>query len=145
MTYRLAVKEVALRNGVYASFMPKPLAHLNGNGMHINVSLSKGDRNVFYDPMDPDNLSTLARSFIAGLMRHAPEITAVTNQWVNSYKRLVPGYEAPIYVSWSRINRADLIRVPTYREGKEASVRIEYRAADPACNCLLYTSDAADE
>jgi glutamine synthetase len=137
MTYRLAVKEVALRNGVYASFMPKPLAHLNGSGMHINVSLSKGDRNVFYDPTDPDNLSTLARSFIAGLMRHAPEITAVTNQWVNSYKRLVPGYEAPIYVSWSRINRADLIRVPTYREGKEASVRIEYRAADPACNPYL--------
>ncbi|PKB67600.1 MAG: glutamine synthetase [SAR202 cluster bacterium Io17-Chloro-G3] len=137
MTYRLAVKEVALRNGVYASFMPKPLAHLNGNGMHINVSLFKGDRNVFYDPTDRDNLSTLARSFIAGLMRHAPEITAVTNQWVNSYKRLVPGYEAPIYVSWSRINRADLIRVPTYREGKEASVRIEYRAADPACNPYL--------
>ena len=137
MTYRLAVKEVALRHDVYASFMPKPLAHVNGNGMHTNVSLFQGDRNVFYDPNDADRLSNIARCFIAGLLRHAPEITTVTNQWVNSYKRLVPGFEAPVYISWSRVNRGDLVRVPAYREGREASVRIEYRAPDPACNPYL--------
>ncbi|MCZ6891637.1 MAG: glutamine synthetase family protein, partial [Chloroflexi bacterium] len=137
MTYRLVVKEVALRHGAYATFMPKPLEHVNGSGMHVHMSLFKGDKNVFYSPEDPDHLSGLARSFVAGLMRHAPEVTAVTNQWVNSYKRLVPGYEAPVYISWARINRSDLIRVPAYRQGKESSVRIEYRAPDPACNPFL--------
>ena len=137
MTYRVVVKEVALRHGVYASFMPKPVAHLNGNGMHTNLSLFQGDRNIFFDPDDSYHLSPIARCFVAGLMRHAPEITAVTNQWVNSYKRLVPGFEAPVYISWARVNRGDLIRVPAYRPGKESSVRIEYRAPDPACNPYL--------
>ena len=137
MTYRMAVKEIAMRHGVYASFMPKPVAHLNGSGMHTNMSLFQGDRNIFHDANDPYRLSKLARCFISGLMRHAPEITIVTNQWVNSYKRLVPGYEAPVYISWARINRSDLIRVPAFREGREESVRIEYRAPDPACNPYL--------
>ncbi len=137
MTYRLVVKEVALRHGAYATFMPKPLEHVNGSGMHVHMSLFKGDKNAVYSSEDPAHLSSLARCFVAGLMRHAPEITAVTNQWVNSYKRLVPGYEAPVYISWARINRSDLIRVPAYRQGKESSVRIEYRAPDPACNPFL--------
>ncbi|MCH7706339.1 MAG: glutamine synthetase [Chloroflexi bacterium] len=137
MTYRIAVKEVALRHGVYATFMPKPVATLNGSGMHTHMSLFKGDRNIFYDADDAWHLSGVARGFVAGLMHHAQEITAVTNQWVNSYKRLVPGYEAPVYISWARINRSDLIRIPAYREGKEESVRIEYRAPDPACNPYL--------
>ena len=137
MTYRLVVKEVALRHGAYASFMPKPMEHVNGSGMHTHMSLFKGENNAFYSAEDPDHLSGVARCFVAGLMRHAPEITAVTNQWVNSYKRLVPGYEAPVYISWARVNRSDLIRVPAYREGKESSVRIEYRAPDPACNPFL--------
>ena len=137
LTHRLVVKEVALRHGVYASFMPKPLEHVNGSGMHTHMSLFKGGNNAFYSAEDPDHLSSMARWFVAGLMRHAPEITAVTNQWVNSYKRLVPGYEAPVYISWARVNRSDLIRVPAYREGKESSVRIEYRAPDPACNPFL--------
>jgi glutamine synthetase len=137
MTYRIAVKEVALRHGVYATFMPKPVVSLNGSGMHTHMSLFKGVSNAFYDADDAWHLSSMARGFIAGLMRHAQEITAVTNQWVNSYKRLVPGYEAPVYISWARINRSDLIRIPAYREGKEESVRIEYRAPDPACNPYL--------
>ncbi|MDP6495860.1 MAG: glutamine synthetase family protein, partial [Dehalococcoidia bacterium] len=137
MTYRLVVKEVAIRHGVYASFMPKPLANLNGSGMHVHMSLFQGDRNAFYNETDAYKLSELARCFVAGLMRHAEEITLITNQWVNSYKRLVPGYEAPVYISWARINRSDLIRVPAYREGREESVRIEYRAPDPACNPYL--------
>ena len=137
MTYRLAVKEVAIRYGFYATFMPKPVASLNGNGMHVNMSLFQGDRNVFFEEDDPYRLSRLARCFVAGLMKHAQEITAVTNQWVNSYKRLVPGYEAPVYISWAKTNRSDLIRVPAFRQGKEESVRVEYRAPDPACNPYL--------
>ena len=137
MTHRLVVKEVALRHGAYATFMPKPMEHVNGSGMHVHMSLFKGDMNAFYSPEDPAHLSNVAKWFVAGLMRHAPEITAVTNQWVNSYKRLVPGYEAPVYISWARVNRSDLIRVPAYRAGKESSVRIEYRAPDPACNPFL--------
>ena len=137
MTYRLAVKEVAIRYGFYATFMPKPVASVNGNGMHVNMSLFQGDRNVFYEEDDPYRLSRLARCFVAGLMKHAQEITAVTNQWVNSYKRLVPGYEAPVYISWAKTNRSDLIRVPAFRQGKEESVRVEYRAPDPACNPYL--------
>ncbi|MSQ22733.1 MAG: glutamine synthetase [Dehalococcoidia bacterium] len=137
MTYRLVVKEVALRHGAYASFMPKPVASINGSGMHVHMSLFQGSRNAFFDAQGPHHLSKIARCFIAGLMRHAEEITLVTNQWVNSYKRLIPGYEAPVYISWASINRSDLIRIPAYREGKEESVRIEYRAPDPACNPYL--------
>jgi glutamine synthetase len=137
MTTKQVIKEVALRHNIYASFMPKPVFGINGSGMHIHQSLFKGGRNAFFDPNAPWKLSKIAKCYIAGLMRHAPEITLVTNQWVNSYKRLVPGYEAPVYISWARINRSDLIRVPAYRPGREDSVRIEYRAPDPACNPYL--------
>ncbi|HEY5639574.1 MAG TPA: glutamine synthetase family protein [Dehalococcoidia bacterium] len=140
MTYRLAVKEVALKNGVYATFMPKPMSDENGSGMHVHQSLFKGEGNAFFDSEDSYHLSATARSYIAGLLRHAPEITLVTNQWVNSYKRLVPGFEAPVYLSWARRNRSDLIRVPEYKRGKENATRIEYRAADPACNPYLVFS-----
>ncbi len=137
MTYRLVVKEVALANGVYATFMPKPLANENGSGMHTHQSLFKGDRNAFFDPADEYQLSPIAKSYMAGMLRHAPEFTLVTNQWVNSYKRLMPGYEAPVYLTWARRNRSDLIRVPQYKPGKEVSTRIEYRAPDAACNPYL--------
>jgi len=137
MTYRLTVKEVAMKNGVHATFMPKPMADQNGSGMHVHQSLFKGERNAFFDKADPYHLSALARSYIAGLLRHAQEITLVNNQWVNSYKRLVPGFEAPVYLSWARRNRSDLVRVPEYKPGKENATRIEYRAADPACNPYL--------
>jgi glutamine synthetase len=137
MTYRLVVKEVALKNGVFATFMPKPVFGINGSGMHVHQSLFKGDRNAFFDTKDSYHLSKEARSFIAGLLKHAPEITAVCNQWVNSYKRLVPGYEAPVYLSWARRNRSDLVRVPEYRPGREKATRIEFRSPDPACNPYL--------
>ncbi len=137
MTYRLVVKEVALRNGVYATFMPKPVFGINGSGMHVHQSLFRGERNAFFDPGDSYHLSKEARYFIAGLLKYAPEITAVCNQWVNSYKRLVPGYEAPVYLSWARRNRSDLIRVPEYRPGREKATRIEFRSPDPACNPYL--------
>jgi glutamine synthetase len=137
MTYRLVVKEVALANGVYATFMPKPIASENGSGMHTHQSLFKGDRNAFFDASDPYHLSPLAKSYIAGLLRHARELTLVTNQWINSYKRLVPGYEAPVYITWARRNRSDLVRVPEYKPGKEVATRIEYRSPDPACNPYL--------
>ncbi len=137
MTYRLVVKEIAQRHGVYATFMPKPLFGENGSGMHTHQSLFKDKRNAFFDAADPHHLSGLARKFIAGLLRHSQEITAVTSQWVNSYKRLVPGYEAPVYVSWARRNRSTLVRVPMYKPGKEVSTRIEYRSPDPACNPYL--------
>lgn len=137
MTYRLVVKEVAIRNSVYATFMPKPIFGQNGSGMHTHMSLFRGDKNAFFDPDDPMHLSEVAYKFIAGLLRHAREITLVTNQWINSYKRLVPGYEAPVYLSWARRNRSDMIRVPEYQPGKERATRIEYRAPDPACNPYL--------
>ncbi len=137
MTYRLVVKEVAMKNNVYATFMPKPLRDENGSGMHVHQSLFKGERNAFFDAKDPYHLSALARAYIAGLLRHAKEITLITNQWVNSYKRLVPGFEAPVYLSWARRNRSDLVRVPEYKRGKENATRIEYRAPDPACNPYL--------
>ncbi len=137
MTYRLVVKEVAMRNGIYASFMPKPIFGANGSGMHVHQSLFKGDKNAFFDANDDYNLSKEAKNYIAGLLKHAPEITAVCNQWVNSYKRLVPGYEAPVYLSWARRNRSDLIRVPEYRPGREKATRIEFRSPDPACNPYL--------
>ncbi|MBI4336392.1 MAG: glutamine synthetase [Chloroflexi bacterium] len=137
MAARLTIKEVAQRHGAYATFMPKPAPGINGSGMHVNLSLFQGDRNAFYDPDDELKLSELARGFIAGLLRHAPEVTLVTNQWVNSYKRLVPGYEAPVHITWATINHSDLIRVPAYKPGREESVRVEYRAPDPACNPYL--------
>jgi glutamine synthetase len=137
MTYRLVVKQIALRQGVYATFMPKPVFGINGSGMHVHQSLFKGDTNAFFDKNDEHHLSKVAKCYIAGLLRHAPEITAINNQWVNSYKRLVPGYEAPVYLSWARRNRADLIRVPEYMPGKEKATRIEFRSPDPACNPYL--------
>ncbi len=137
MTYRLVVKEVAMKHGVYATFMPKPIFGQNGSGMHTHQSLFRGDKNAFFDPQAEAHLSQTALQFIAGLLHHAREITLVTNQWVNSFKRLVPGYEAPIYLSWARRNRSDLIRVPVYKPGKEKATRIEYRAPDPACNPYL--------
>lgn len=137
MTYRLVVKEIARQHGVYATFMPKPIFGENGSGMHVHQSLFKGARNAFYDAKDKYNLSDIAKQYIAGLMRHAPEIAAVTNQWVNSYKRLVPGYEAPVYVSWARRNRSAMVRVPMYKPGKETATRIEFRSPDPSCNPYL--------
>ncbi|MDP6037884.1 MAG: glutamine synthetase family protein, partial [Candidatus Latescibacteria bacterium] len=137
MTYRLVVKEIAVIHGACATFMPKPIFGINGNGMHTHMSLFKGENNAFYDARTKHNLSATARHFIAGLLKHACEITLVTNQWVNSYKRLVPGYEAPVYTSWSAVNRSDLVRVPAYKPGKASTVRAEYRSPDPACNPYL--------
>ena len=137
ITAKLAIKELAQLRGYYASFMPKPFTAMNGSGMHTHQSLFHGESNAFYDPEDEHKLSIIGKRFIAGLIRHASEITLVTNQWVNSYKRLVPGYEAPVYISWAHTNRSDLVRVPAYKPGYETSVRIEYRAPDPACNPYL--------
>lgn len=137
MTFRLVVKEVALEQGLYASFMPKPFQDQPGSGMHTHMSLFEGDRNAFYEPGAEMQLSKVARSFMAGLLRHAPEITAVTNQWVNSYKRLAGGDEAPAYISWGHNNRSALVRVPMYKPQKGNSTRLEYRALDSACNPYL--------
>ena len=137
MTYRLVVKQIALSNGFYATFMPKPIFGMNGSGMHVHQSLFKGNSNAFFDSKDKYNLSKIAKHYIAGLLKHAPEITCVANQWVNSYKRLVPGYEAPVYLTWARRNRSDLIRVPEYKPGREKATRIEFRSPDPACNPYL--------
>jgi len=139
MTFKLIVKEVAIERGVHATFMPKPMSEVQGSGMHTHFSLFEGDVNAFYDAGDEYHLSKTARGFIAGLLRHAREITAVTNQWINSYKRLVvaPGNEAPVYVAWARNNRSALVRVPGGRKGKESSTRIEFRSPDPACNPYL--------
>ncbi len=137
MTYKITVKEIARRYGYHASFMPKPIFGQNGSGMHVHQSLFQGKRNVMFDPGNEFNLSDEGRYYIAGLLRHAPEITAVTNQWVNSYKRLVPGYEAPVYIAWARRNRSSLVRVPMYKPGKEAATRVEYRSPDPAANPYL--------
>ena len=137
MTYRHVVKEIAMSNGYYATFIPKPISGVNGSGMHTHQSLFSGDTNAFFDPNTPYLLSEIAMQFIAGQLIHSREITSVTNQWVNSYKRLVPHFEAPIYASWSIVNSSDLIRIPAYKEGREASRRIEYRAPDSACNPYL--------
>ncbi|BDC35744.1 MAG: glutamine synthetase [Candidatus Methanoliparum thermophilum] len=137
MTYRIVVKEIAQHYGFYATFMPKPIFGVNGSGMHTHQSLFLGDRNAFFDPNDEHHLSEVGKRYIAGLLRHAPEITAVTNQWVNSYKRLVPGYEAPVYITWARRNRSTLVRVPMYKPGKEKATRVEFRSPDPACNPYL--------
>lgn len=137
MTYRIVVKQVAQEHGVYATFMPKPVFGVNGSGMHVHMSLFKGSSNAFFDKDVPHNLSQAGKNFLAGLLRHASEITSVANQWINSYKRLVPGYEAPCYITWARRNRADLIRLPEYQPGKETATRIELRSPDPACNPYL--------
>jgi glutamine synthetase len=144
MTFRLVVKETALQRGIYASFMPKPMEGEWGNAMHLHLSLFEGDANAFHDPSDRYRLSPVARSFTAGLLRHAREISAVTNQWVNSYKRLsarlhgpLPSGEAPVFVTWGHSNRSALIRIPMYKPRKGTSTRIEYRAPDPAGNPYL--------
>ena len=137
MTVRLMVKEVASQHGVYATFMPKPIAGVQGSGMHTHFSLFEGETNAFHDPGDEHSLSKAAKGFIAGVLRHAPEMTAVTNQWVNSYKRLVVGYEAPVYVAWARNNRSAVVNVPRSKRNRPESARIEYRAPDPACNPYL--------
>ena len=137
MAFRLVVQEVALEQGLYASFMPKPFTDHPGSGMHTHLSLFEGDRNAFFEPGAPYQLSKVARSFIAGLITHAPEITAVTNQWVNSYKRLTGGAEAPAWICWGHNNRSALIRVPMYKPSKGNSTRIEVRSLDSACNPYL--------
>jgi len=144
LTYRLIVKEVAKQHGYHATFMPKPLFGENGSGMHTHQSLFTDGRNNFYDENDKWHLSDVGKAFIAGQLRHAREITAVFAQWVNSYKRLVPGFEAPVYVAWSQRNRSALIRIPLYKPGSENATRAELRCPDPACNpyltfaCLLH-------
>lgn len=137
MIYRLVVKEIARKNGVYATFMPKPLFGINGSGMHVHQSLFDGTKNAFFDAKGQHHLSNVGQSYTAGLLKHAQEITSITSQWVNSYKRLVPGYEAPVYICWAQMNRSALIRIPMYKPGKEKATRIEYRSPDPACNPYL--------
>jgi glutamine synthetase len=137
MTYRIVVKEIAKQHGCYATFMPKPIFGANGSGMHVHQSLFKGERNAFFDQNEEFQLSDMSKRYIAGLLRHAPEITSITNQWINSYKRLVPGYEAPAYITWARRNRSTLVRVPMYKPGKETATRVEFRSPDPACNPYL--------
>jgi glutamine synthetase len=137
MTYRITVKEYAMKYGWHATFMPKPIFGENGSGMHTHQSLFKGDHNAFYDADDQYFLSETAKCFIAGQLKHAREISSIFAQWVNSYKRLVPGYEAPVYCAWSRRNRSALVRVPLYHPGKEQATRMELRCPDPACNPYL--------
>ena len=137
ITYRVVVKEIAQKYGLYATFMPKPLFGENGSGMHTHQSLFRGNQNAFFDPNDTYNLSKEAKGFIAGQLKHAKEMSSVFAQWVNSYKRLVPGYEAPVYIAWSRRNRSALIRVPMYHPGNEVATRCELRCPDPACNPYL--------
>jgi glutamine synthetase len=144
MTYRITVKEYAMKYGLHATFMPKPLFGKNGSGMHTHQSLFRGESNAFFDAEDQYFLSDVGKAFIAGQLRHAREISAVFAQWVNSYKRLVPGFEAPVYVAWSQRNRSALIRIPLYKPGSEQATRAELRCPDPACNpyltfaCLLH-------
>jgi glutamine synthetase len=137
MVYRMVVKEIAMKHGLYATFMPKPIFGENGSGMHTHQSLFTGEKNAFFDANDEYYLSKEGKSYIAGILKHASEITFVCNQWVNSYKRLVPGYEAPVYICWARRNRSALVRVPMYQPGKEKATRIEFRSPDPACNPYL--------
>lgn len=137
LTYKAVVKEVARLKGCHASFMPKPFFGINGSGMHVHQSLFSGNKNQFFDASDPFYLSQTARSYLAGLLRHVKEFTAVTNQWVNSYKRLVPGFEAPVYIAWARRNRSAMARIPLYKPGNENATRIELRSPDPSCNAYL--------
>jgi glutamine synthetase len=136
MSFRLAVKEVALEHDIYATFMPKPLEDHDGSGMHLHLSLFEGEENSF-TAGEGAGLNDTGQAFVAGLIRHAAEMTAVTNQWVNSYKRLVPGFEAPVYVTWGRNNQSALVRVPTAKRNKPESVRVEYRSPDSAANPYL--------
>jgi glutamine synthetase len=126
-----------MQSNFYATFMPKPVYGINGSGMHVHMSLFKGKKNAFFEPKDKLHLSPTAKYFVAGLLKHAREICSVCCQWVNSYKRLVPGYEAPVYVSWAQRNRSALVRVPVYKPGKEKATRVEMRNPDPACNPYL--------
>ena len=137
MTYRITVKEYAMKYGLHATFMPKPLFGKNGSGMHTHQSLFRGEQNAFFDPDDQYYLSDVGKAFIAGQLRHAREICSIFAQWVNSYKRLVPGYEAPVYLAWSRRNRSALVRIPMYHPGNERATRMELRCPDPACNPYL--------
>lgn len=137
MTYKVTVKEIARKYGVYATFMPKPIFGVNGSGMHTHQSLFIGNKNAFFDAHDPFHLSDTAKQYTAGILKHIKEITLVLNQWVNSYKRLVPGYEAPVYICWARRNRSALVRIPMYKPGKEKATRIELRSPDPGCNPYL--------
>ncbi len=137
LTYRIVVKEIASKFGVYATFMPKPLFGENGSGMHTHQSLFKGSANAFFDSSSSDHLSEVAYNYIAGLLQHAKEICSIFAQYTNSYKRLVPGYEAPVYIAWSKRNRSALVRVPHYNPGQEKATRCEFRACDPACNPYL--------
>ena len=137
MTFRYVIKEVAIAENVRASFMPKPFRDQAGSAMHTHMSLFEGDTNAFHDPDDDNQLSATGKAFIAGILRHAPELSAVTNQWVNSYKRLITGGEAPTAVSWGAANRSALVRVPMYTPGKASSRRIEVRTPDSACNPYL--------
>jgi len=137
VTYKMVIKEIAQKEGIHATFMPKPIFKKAGSGMHIHQSLFKNGKNAFYNPDDKEYLSDTARAFIAGQLKHSREICSVLAQWVNSYKRLVPGYEAPVYISWAHKNRTALIRVPVYRPGNEHATRAEIRCPDPACNPYL--------
>jgi glutamine synthetase len=137
VTYRLTVKEIASKYGVYATFMPKPLFEDYGSGMHVHQSLFKGKNNAFFHSHDQYHLSDDAKAYIEGILRHSTEIVSILAPWVNSYKRLVPGYEAPVYIAWSNRNRSALIRVPTYQPGRETSTRVEVRCPDPSGNPYL--------
>lgn len=137
MVYRMVAKEIAQKHGLYVTFMPKPIYGINGSGMHTHQSLFKGNTNTFFDPNDEYYLSNNAKSYVAGILKYASQITLVCNQWVNSYKRLVSGYEAPVYVCWGRRNRSALVRIPMYKPGKEEAMRVEFRSPDPACNPYL--------
>ncbi len=137
MTMKATVKAVAMINGVYATFMPKPIFGINGSGMHTHQSLFLGSKNAFYDASDEYHLSAIGKHYIAGLLKHAREITGICSQWVNSYKRLVPGYEAPVYVGWAQTNRSALIRIPRYTPGRDKAVRAELRCPDPSSNPYL--------
>lgn len=137
ITYKTVVKQIAAQNGMYATFMPKPIASVNGSGMHVHQSLFNNGKNAFFDANDPLYLSDTAKHYIAGILTHVPEICAITDQWVNSYKRLVPGFEAPAYIAWGRKNRSTLVRIPQAKAGKANATRIECRFPDPACNPYL--------
>jgi len=137
MTAKFIIKEIARQNGIYATFMPKPLSGINGSGMHVHQSIFQNSKNLFYDKDDVYHLSKFAKCYTAGILKHIKEITVILNQWVNSYKRLVSGYEAPVYICWGQKNRSALVRVPKYRIGKENSTRIELRSPDPSCNPYL--------
>lgn len=140
ITFKVVAKEIAAPTGAHATFMPRPFGDRHGSGMHTHMSLFRGDDNVFFDADADRHLSETGRQFIAGLMRHAADICVVTNQWINSYKRLIPGLEAPVFASWTKGHFGDLIRVPSYRPSREESVRVEYRAPDPAANPYLLFS-----